>query len=73
MEQQWIHTPQGNWLYAVDSYCGVVADVGSSWAARIEDNTTVYPANVTFLSREEAQAWVEQHLTALLANAKAQE
>ena len=73
MEQQWIPTPQGNWLYALDSYCGIVVDLGSSWSARIEDNDTIYPANVTFLTQTDAQAWVEQTLTALVGDATAQD
>ena len=72
MEREWIHTPQGNWLYAVDSYCGVVVDLGSAWAARIEDNDAIYPANVTFPSHVDAQVWVEQKLTALLDDTKTQ-
>ncbi len=55
MDQDWIHTPQGNWLYTVDDYCGIIVNLGSTWSARIEDKHTVYPADVTFPTRADAQ------------------
>ncbi len=73
MEQQWIRTSQGNWLYPSGLYCGVVVDLGHTWSARIEDNDTIYPADVTFPGREDAQVWVEQKLTALLDDTQVQQ
>ncbi len=66
MDQQWIRTPQGNWLYAVDAYCGIVIDLDGTWSARIEDKDVIHPANVTFLTQADAQAWVEHTIAELL-------
>ncbi len=70
IENHWIHTPQGNWLYAADPYCGIVVDLGGTRLARIEDSEVIHPADVTFLIQADAQAWVERMLTGLPGDAE---
>jgi len=72
MERQWIQTPQYNWLYPSNAYCGIVLDLGGTWSARIENSEVIHPAGVTFLTQADAQAWVERTLADLLEEAKDQ-
>ena len=67
MHVSWITTPSGTWLCGVDTYCGIIIQLDGMWAARIQQAETSYPADTLFESLTTAQAWIEEQLTARLA------